>query len=417
MILWLGLCDDPEMPDANVVEWIRCKYLALVDELDERGRRRWAAAEAVSLGWGGIVAVAEATGISDRTIRNGVREMKIGNPRLGTRQRSPGAGRRSRETEQPNLSAALERLVEPASRGDPMSPLRWTCKSTRVLAKELRRQGFAISHAKVGQLLKRKGYSLQANRKTREGQQHPDRNAQFEHINRRVLACQRRGQPAVSVDTKKKEVLGNRKNAGRTYRPKGKPVAVDMHDFPDAKLGKAIPYGVYDLQRNEAWVSVGIDHDTAAFAVASIEQWWKRMGRKRYGDARRLLITGDSGGSNGHRNRLWKTRLQGLADRTGLILEVCHFPPGTSKWNKIEHRLFCHITRNWQGVPLETHEIVVNLIGSTRTSEGLEVHAWLDERDYPKGCKVSDVELQEVRIRRNQFQGDWNYEIHPRCRC
>jgi transposase len=405
------------MPDASVVEWIRCKYRALVDELDERGRRRWAAAEAVSLGWGGIVAVAHATGISDRTIRNGIREMKGGNPHLGTRQRSPGAGRRLRETEQPNLSAALERLVEPASRGDPMSPLRWTCKSTRVLAGELRRQGFSISHAKVGQLLKRKGYSLQANRKTREGKQHPDRNAQFEHINRRVLTCQRRRQPAVSVDTKKKEVLGNRKNAGRTYRPKGKPVEVDMHDFPDAKLGKAIPYGVYDLQRNEAWVSVGIDHDTSAFAVASIEQWWKRLGRKRYGDARRLLITGDSGGSNGHRNRLWKTELQGLADRTGLILEVCHFPPGTSKWNKIEHRLFCHITRNWRGVPLETHEIVVNLIGSTRTSEGLEVHAWLDERDYPKGRRVSDAELQEVHIHRNHFQGDWNYEIHPRVRC
>ena len=404
------------MPDASVVEWIRCKYGALIDELDERGRRRWAAAEAVSLGWGGITAVAQATGLSDRTVRNGIKELNAKNPRVGKRQRSPGAGRRSRETEQPSLSAALERLVEPATRGDPMLPLRWTCKSTRTLAKELHRQGFSISHAKVGTLLKRKGYSLQANRKMREGKQHPDRNAQFEHINRRVLACQRRGQPAVSVDTKKKEVLGNRKNAGRTYRPKGKPVEVDTHDFPDAKLGKAIPYGVYDLQRNEAWVSVGIDHDTAAFAVASIEQWWKRMGRKRYGNARRLLITGDSGGSNGHRTRLWKTELQGLSDRTGLILEVCHFPPGTSKWNKIEHRLFCHITHNWRGVPLETHEVVVNLIGSTRTSEGLEVHAWLDKRDYPKGCKVSDEELQKVRIRRNQFQGDWNYEIHPHVR-
>jgi transposase len=404
------------MPDANVVEWIRSKYGVLIDELDERGRRRWAAAEAASLGWGGVAAVAQATGLSDRTVRNGVRELKAGSPKLGTRQRSPGAGRRARETELPSLLAALERLVEPATRGDPMSPLRWTCKSTRTLAKELHRQGFSISHAKVGQLLRRTGYSLQANRKMREGKQHPDRNAQFEHINRRVLGCQRRGQPAVSVDTKKKEVLGNRKNAGRTYRRKGKPVEVDMHDFPDDKLGKAIPYGVYDLQRNEAWVSVGIDHDTAAFAVASIEQWWKRMGRKRYGNARRLLITGDSGGSNGHRNRLWKTELQRLADRTGLILEVCHFPPGTSKWNKIEHRLFCHITRNWQGVPLETHEVVVNLIGSTHTSKGLEVHAWLDEREYPKGCKVSDEDLQEVRIRRNQFQGDWNYEIHPRSR-
>jgi transposase len=404
------------MPDANVVEWIRSKYGALIDELDERGRRRWAATEAASLGWGGVAAVARATGLSDRTVRNGIRELKTGSPKLGTRQRNPGAGRRARETELPSLLAALERLVEPATRGDPMSPLRWTCKSTRTLAEELHRQGFSISHAKVGQLLRRRGYSLQANRKMREGKQHPDRNAQFEHINRRVLGCQRREQPAISVDTKKKEVLGNRKNAGRTYRRKGKPVEVDMHDFPDDKLGKAIPYGVYDLQTNEAWVSVGIDHDTAAFAVASIEQWWKRMGRKRYANARRLLITGDSGGSNGHRNRLWKTELQRLADRTGLILEVCHFPPGTSKWNKIEHRLFCHITRNWQGVPLETHEVVVNLIGSTRTSKGLEVHAWLDEREYPKGRKVSDEELQEVRIRRNQFQGDWNYEIHPRSR-
>jgi len=295
-----------------------------------------------------------------------------------------------------------------------MSPLRWSCKSTRTLAGELKRQGFQVSHTKVAELLKRKGYSLQANRKMREGKQHPDRNAQFEHINRRVMACQRRGQPAVSVDTKKKEVLGNRKNAGRTYRPKGKPREVDTHDFPDAQLGKAIPYGVYDLANNEAWVSVGIDHDTARFAAASIEKWWQRMGRKRYPAAKRLLITGDSGGSNSSRSRLWKLELQRLADRTGLIVEVCHFPPGTSKWNKIEHRLFCHITRNWRGIPLETHEIVVNLIGSTRTTEGLEVHAWLDERDYPKGTKVSDAELDEVCIRRNTFQGDWNYEIHPR---
>ena len=294
-----------------------------------------------------------------------------------------------------------------------MSPLRWSCKSTRTLADELSRQGFHVSHTKVGELLKIKGYSLQANRKTREGKQHPDRNAQFEHINRRVKACRRQGQPAVSVDTKKKEVLGNRKNAGRTYCRKGKPREVDTHDFPDAKLGKAIPYGVYDLESNDAWVSVGIDHDTAEFAVASIAQWWKRMGRKRYGEATRLLITGDSGGSNGHRNRLWKTELQRFANRTGLIVEVCHFPPGTSKWNKIEHRLFCHITRNWQGIPLETQQIVVNLIGSTRTKEGLEVHAWLDEREYPKGQKVSDAEFHELHIRRNRFQGDWNYEIHP----
>jgi hypothetical protein len=257
------------------------------------------------------------------------------------------------------------------------------------------------------------GYSLQANRKTREGKQHPDRNAPFEHIDRRVKACRRQGQPAVSVDTKKKEVPGNRKNAGRTYRPQGKPREVDTHDFPDDKLGKAIPYGVYDLERNDAWVSVGIDRDTAEFAVASIAQWWKRMGRKRYGAVKRLLINGGSGGGNGHRNRLWKAALQRFANRTGMIVEVCHFPPGTSKGNKIEHRLFCHITRNWRGIPLETHEIFVNLIGSTRTTQGLEVHAWLDEREYPQGRKVSDAEFARLHIRRSNFQGDWNHEIHP----
>jgi len=407
------LWDASEMPEANVVGWIRGKFVAIVEELDERGRRRWAAAEAVSLRRGGIAAVAEACGISDRTIRNGIRELKAPDALPLGRQRRPGAGRPAKETKWPKLMHTLGGLVEPAARGDPMSPLRWTCKSTRTLAAELKRLGFAVSHTKVAELLKKKGYSLQANRKTREGKQHPDRNAQFEHINRRVMACQRRGQPAVSVDTKKKEVLGNRKNPGRTYRPKGKPREVDTHDFPDAKLGKAIPYGVYDLANNDAWVSVGIDHDTAEFAVASIAEWWKRMGRKRYAAAKRLLITGDSGGSNGHRNRLWKAQLQRFANRTGLIVEVCHFPPGTSKWNKIEHRLFCHITRNWRGIPLETHEIVVNLIGSTRTTQGLEVHAWLDGREYPKGRKVGDDEFARLHIRRNAFQGDWNYEIHP----
>jgi transposase len=402
------------MPEARVVEWIRGKFDAIVGELDERGRRRWAAAEAVSLGRGGITAVAKASGLSDRTIRNGIREFQGPDPLPLGRQRRPGAGRPAREAQWPGLIPALEELVEPAARGDPMSPLRWTCKSTRTLAAELKRLGFPVSRTKVAELLKEKGYSLQANRKTREGKQHPDRNAQFEHINRRVLACQRRSQPAISVDTKKKEVLGNRKNAGRTYRPKGKPREVDTHDFPDEKLGKAIPYGVYDLANNNAWVSVGIDHDTAEFAVASIAEWWKRMGRKRYPGAKRLLVTGDSGGSNGHRNRLWKAELQRFADRTGLIVEVCHFPPGTSKWNKIEHRLFCHITRNWRGIPLETHEIVVNLIGSTRTTQGLEVHAWLDRRKYAKGRQVSDAEFAAIHIRRNSFQGEWNYEIHPR---
>ncbi len=402
------------MPDAQVVEWIRDKYLAIFSDLDERGRRRWAAAEARSLGWGGITAVAMATGISDRTIRNGIRELDDPDALPPDRQRKPGAGRRSREEEEPGLIEALEALIEPVSRGDPMSPLRWTCKSTRVLADELQDQGFVISSTKVGALLKSQGYSLQSNRKTIEGKQHPDRNAQFEHIARRVKARQRCGEPAISVDTKKKEPLGNMKNPGKTYRRKGQPIQVKTHDFPDKELGKAVPYGVYDIARNEAGVSVGIGHDTAEFAVASIRRWWKRMGRKRYGSPKRLLITADSGGSNSPRTRLWLSELQRFADETGMILEVCHYPPGTSKWNKIEHRLFCHITRNWQGIPLEALEIVVNLIGSTRTKEGLEVHAWLDGRKYEKGCKISDAEFAEIYIKRNKFHGDRNYEIHPR---
>jgi Rhodopirellula transposase DDE domain len=401
------------MQDATIIAWLGDKFQALEAELDERGKRRWAATEARSLGWGGIAAVAAATGMSDRTIRNGIRELS-GSSLSPDRQRRLGAGRRAREIEQPGLVRALESLVEPVTRGDPQGPLRWTCKSTRTLARTLRKQGYQVSHVKVAQLLRAGGYSLQSNRKTREGKQHPDRNAQFEHIARRVTAQLRRGQPALSVDTKKKEVLGNLKNPGKTYRRKGRPVEVDVHDFPDKKLGKAIPYGVYDIQRNEAAVSIGITHDTAEFAVAAIRRWWQRLGKKRYRCPRRLLITADSGGSNGPRNRLWKLMLQEFADTTGMIVEVCHFPPGTSKWNKIEHRLFCHITRNWQGVPLETLEILVQLIGSTRTGEGLEVHAWLDEKQYRKGRKVPDCELDELYIKPNAFHGEWNYEIHPR---
>ncbi len=401
------------MPDANVVEWIRQKYFAVIADLDERGRRRWAAAEARSLGWGGVSAVTVATGLSDRTIRTGIRELDDLDVLPSTRQRKPGAGRRCREEEQPELIQALERLVESTTRGDPMSPLRWTCKSIRALAKELTRQGFPVSSTKVGQLLRAQGYSLQSNRKAVEGKQHPDRDGQFQHIAKRVRAFQRSGQPAVSIDTKKKEPLGNMKNPGKTYRPKGNPTKVKTHDFPDRELGKAIPYGVYDLALNEAGVSVGISHDTAEFAVAAIQRWWSRMGRKRYPSAKRLLITADSGGSNSPRTRLWRWELQRLADKTGLKLELCHYPPGTSKWNKIEHRLFCHITRNWQGVPLEDLTIVVNLIGSTKTEEGLEVHAWFDRRQYEKSRKVSDTQLAEVRIKRNTFHGDWNYEILP----
>jgi hypothetical protein len=402
------------MPEARVIEWIRQKFANIAQDLDERGRRCWAASEALSLGWGGITAVAVATGISDRTIRNGISELNDLNPLPPNRLRRTGGGRKSRVDEQPRLVAALEKLVEPDSRGDPQTPLRWTCKSTRCLARELRADGFEVSHKKVGQLLKSSGFSLQSNRKMREGTQHPDRNAQFEHIAKRVKARQRCGEPALSVDTKKKEVLGKLKNPGKTYRRKRNPVKVNVHDFPDPELGKAIPYGIYDLSHNEAGVSVGITHDTAEFAVEAIRRWWHRLGTKRYKSPRRLLITADSGGSNSSRNRLWKLELQRFADETGMIIEVCHFPPGTSKWNKIEHRVFCHITRNWQGVPLETAEIVVKLIGSTRTETGLEVHCWLDEDQYDKGRKVTDAEMQELLIKPNAFHGEWNYEIQPR---
>ena len=403
----------PAMPDAQVVEWIREKYAAIAADLDERGRRRWGAAEARSLGWGGVQAVAEATGLSDRTIRTGIQELDDPCAVPATRQRRLGGGRQCREAEEPQLAEALQRLVEAGTRGDPMSPLRWTCKSTRTLAEELSRQGFAVSANTVGRLLHECGYSLQANRKTIEGKQQPDRDAQFQHINRRVKAFQRARQPAVSVDTKKKEPLGKMKNPGRTYRLKGEPEKVKTHDFPDKNLGKAVPYGVYDMTFNDAGVSVGISHDTAEFAVAAIRRWWKRLGQKRYPQATRLLVTADSGGSNSPRTRLWRWALQQFANEAGLTLELCHYPPGTSKWNKIEHRLFCHITRNWQGVPLETLEIVVNLIGSTRTQEGLEVHAWLDKSHYPKAKTVTAAQLSEVRIRRNAFHGEWNYQILP----
>ena len=402
------------MQDATRIELIRTKFVAMAVDLDERGRRRWAAVEARALGRGGITTVAEAIGMSDRTIRTGLRELAEVEPLSSDRQRRAGAGRKSYRSEQPGLVAALDRLIDPTTRGSPMSPLRWTCKSTRALAAALVAQGFTVSASRVRQVLAEMGYSLQANRKTLEGRQHPDRDAQFRHINGRVRARKRRREPAISVDTKKKEVLGNHKNPGKTYCPKGEPRKVDTHDFPDPDLGKAVPYGVYDILENEAGVLVGISHDTAEFAVAAIRRWWQKLGHRRYAKARRLLITADSGGSNSSRNRLWKLELQNFADETGLIIEVCHYPPGTSKWNKIEHRLFCHITRNWRGVPLETFEVVVESINHTTTTTGLEVHAWLDEGTYNKGRKVSDAELAECIIKRHEFHGEWNYEIHPR---
>lgn len=402
------------MQNAQVIDGLELKFNALVGDLDERGRRRWAATEAMALGYGGITAVSLATGLSDRTIRNGIEELHRDTPLPSGRQRRNGGGRKPLESSQHDLIDAIDRLVEPTERGDPQSPLRWTCKSLSNLQRELVWQGYRVGRTKISNILRSLGYSLQGNRKTREGTDHPDRNAQFEHIARRVRACQRGGRPAISVDTKKKETLGKKANVGQEYRPKGVPLEVDTHDFPDKELGKAIPYGVYDIKSNEAWVSVGISHDTGEFAVEAIRRWWRRMGKKRYKKPKRLLITADSGGSNGHRNRLWKYELQRLADQTGMIIEVCHDPPGTSKWNKIEHRLFCHITRNWRGVPLESHQVVVSLVGSTRTAEGLEVHCRVDENDYPKGRKISDAEMANIKIKRNAFHGDWNYEIKPR---
>ena len=402
------------MPDANVVAWIRDKFQPLRGELDERARRRWAAVEASSLGRGGISAVAAATGIAPNTIRAGMRELLEPAPAGEVRRvRRPGAGRKKRTEEDPGLLDALQALVEPTTRGNPQSALRWTCKSTRQLAKELKRQKHAVSPMTVSRLLRQSGYSLQANRKTREGAGHPDRNAQFEHINRQVQSVQKRGQPVISVDTKKKELVGNFRNGGREWRPKGQPLDVRVHDFQDPELGKVIPYGVYDLKHNEAWVSVGIDHDTAEFAAAAIRRWWTNMGKKRYPKARQLMITADGGGSNSSRSRLWKVALQNLADRTGLELLVCHFPPGTSKWNKIEHRLFCHITRNWRGKPLESHQVVISLIGNTTTETGLRVKASLDRHRYPTRQQVDDDQLAAVQLTLNKFHGDWNYTITP----
>jgi Rhodopirellula transposase DDE domain len=405
------------MQDAQTIGRIRRKYQSLLPEMDERRRRQWAAAEARELGWGGVSLVARATGLSRPTIMAGLRELDQPirqRAAQADRVRRPGGGRQSLTRTTPALLPALEALVEPVTRGDPESPLRWTCKSTRRLAEELMRQGHRVGARTVAALLHEAGYSLQANRKTREGLAHPDRNAQFEYINASVARSLIRDQPAVSVDTKKKELVGDFKNGGREWRPRGEPEEVRVHDFLDKTLGKAIPYGVYDMINDQGWVSVGIDHDTAQFAANSIRRWWHEMGQDRFPKAKELLITADGGGSNGHRTRLWKVSLQVLADELGLTLHVCHFPPGTSKWNKIEHRLFSFITQNWRGKPLVSHQAIVSLIASTTTRTGLIVKAALDTNHYDTEIKVSDEELARLQLQRHEFHGDWNYTISPR---
>jgi transposase len=397
--------------EATLVE----KYSVVSTLLDERGRRLWAAVESRALGYGGDALVSSATGLARATIRKGRQELEAGLEDTG-RVRAPGAGRPSLDHSQPGLQQALEALVDPLTRGDPMSALRWTCKSKATLAGELVKQGWTISTSSVGRMLHEMGYSLQALQKRTEGSSHPDRNAQFEHINAKAEDFLHRGQPVISVDTKKKELVGDFKNAGREWQQKGKPEGVLVHDFPQDAVGKAIPYGVYDMGRDEAYVSVGNDHDTPAFAVASIRRWWTSMGIPAYPGATELLITADAGGSNGYRSRVWKAKLQHVADDFGLCIRVMHFPPGTSKWNKIEHRLFCHITNNWRGRALRTFETVVRLIGSTRTDKGLRVRAKLDKRKYAKGVTVSKPEMAALALHPDDFHGDWNYEIRPRAR-
>ena len=405
------------MIEIAVIDSLRRKFNRIKAELDERGCRCWAASEALELGHGGITAVARATGLGERTVRRGCEQLCQEGPPSGPggrRIRQPGGGRKPLTAGNPNLVAALEALVEPTTRGDPMSPLRWTCKSTRKLAKALTDQGHAVSHTKVAQWLADLDYSLQSTRKSLEGTSHPDRDAQFRYINRCVKVFQRAGQPVISVDAKKKELVGPFANRGREYQVKGHPERVRTHDFADKELGKGCPYGVYDLTDNRGWVSVGIDPDTAQVAVESIRRWWRHMGAACYPHARAVLITADGGGSNASRNRLWKVELQKLADETGLAIYVRHFPPGTRKWNKIEHRMFCHITENWRGRPLINHEVIVNLIGNTTTAAGLTIQAELDNNRYPTGIAVSDEDFRAVNLTPAKFHGkDWNYAIKP----
>ena len=405
------------MRDTAAVKRLRTIYTDLRPLMDERTRRQWAASEARAYGWGGVSAVSAAIGMSPNTIQRGLDELseREAHPdvSISTRVRQVGGGRKPQTELDPGLTAALERLIDPVTRGDPESPLRWTCKSTPQLARELSALDHPVSASSVWRLLRVAGYSLQSNRKTKEGADHPDRNEQFAHIAASVKAFQQRGQPVISVDTKKKELIGEFRNNGREWQPIGEPETVKIHDFIDQDLGKAIPYGVYDLSANQGWVSVGIDHDTAHFAAEAIRRWWRKMGVKHYAQARELLITADGGGSNGSRSRLWKVALQDLANRLDMPIQVCHFPPGTSKWNKIEHRMFCHITQNWRGRPLVSHAVIISLIAATTTRKGLRVRAGLDHGLYPTGIKVSDDELAAVNLIPDSFHGDWNYRIEP----
>ncbi|HET9582764.1 MAG TPA: ISAzo13 family transposase [Bradyrhizobium sp.] len=392
---------------------IRVRFEALSPHLDERGRRLFAATEAAAAGYGGIALVSRITGIARSTIGRGLKDL-AGHPTLEAgRVRRRGGGRKALVVTDPRLLDALNGLVEPDARGDPMSPLRWTCKSLRRLAAELAQLGHRVSHTVVGEMLKQQKFSLQANRKTREGDSHEDRDAQFAHINAQVGTALAEGQPVISVDTKKKELVGDFKNGGREWRARGDPEEVRVHDFLIKELGRAVPYGIYDLASNTGWVSVGINHDTAAFAVQTIRRWWQKVGRLRYPGATRLVITADGGGSNGSRVRLWKRELQRLADETGLAVEVHHLPPGTSKWNKIEHRLFSFITQNWRARPLVSYKVIVDLIAATTTTTGLKVHCELDANHYPKGVIVPEAEMNAINIHRAEFHGEWNYTIRP----
>jgi transposase len=395
-------------------EEIKQRYERLAGELNERTRRLFAANEAMALGWGGIAVVARATGLSRQVIVDGMQELREGQRAGEGRIRRIGGGRKSNVSKDPSLSEDLERLVEPVTRGDPESPLRWTSKSVRKLAKELQHLGHQVSHELVSELLHELGYSLQALRKTREGGEHPDRDGQFEHLNAQAAASLSAGEPAVSVDAKKKELVGDFKNPGREWHPQGEAEDVRVYDFPMKGLGRATPYGVYDLGRNAGWVNVGIDHETAAFAVQSIRSWWNQVGQQQYPEAKRLLISADGGGSNGSRVRLWKWELQQLADETGLAITVCHLPPGKSLWNKIEHRLFAWISQNWRGKPLVSYAVILQLIAATTTETGLTVQCQLDTNSYPAGRKVSDEEMATLSIQPDAFHGEWNYTISPR---